>query len=76
MTSPAPIPPTLQRFPIRKVAVLGAGVMGAQIAAWEVSRATFNAVPEPATWQLMMIGAGLIGWTLRRRGKAIADVRA
>ena len=50
--------------------------MGAQIASWEVSRATFNAVPEPATWQMMMIGAGLIGWALRRRGKLIVRMPA
>ena len=26
-----------------------------------------NAVPEPATWAMMLLGFGMIGWTLRRR---------
>lgn len=41
--------------------------MGAQVARWELSRATFNAVPEPSGWLLMIVGVGLVGATLRRR---------
>jgi hypothetical protein len=29
-----------------------------------------NGVPEPASWALMMIGFGAIGWTVRRRRRA------
>ena len=36
--------------------------MGAQVARRELSRATFNAVPEPSSWLLMMVGT-----VLRRR---------
>jgi|GEM_PF-1456237 len=34
------------------------------------------AVPEPATWALMIMGFGLTGATLRRRQRALARVRA
>ena len=30
---------------------------------------TEAAVPEPATWALMLIGFGAVGWQLRRRGR-------
>lgn len=43
--------------------------MGAQVARWELSRATFNAVPEPSGWLLMIVGVGLVGTALRRRGR-------
>lgn len=32
---------------------------------------TFSAVPEPATWLLMIAGVGLVGWQLRRRRQTI-----
>ena len=32
----------------------------------------FGAVPEPASWGLMLAGFGLVGVTLRRRGRAVA----
>jgi hypothetical protein len=34
-----------------------------------------NAVPEPATWAMMLLGFGAIGWQLRRRrtGRALAQ---
>jgi hypothetical protein len=30
-----------------------------------------NAVPEPGTWMMMLVGFGAIGFTMRRRGAAI-----
>ena len=33
---------------------------------------TLNAVPEPATWALMIVGFGLVGTTLRRRAAVAA----
>ncbi|HVF93940.1 MAG TPA: PEPxxWA-CTERM sorting domain-containing protein [Sphingomonas sp.] len=45
--------------------------MGTQIAAWQLSQGTFNAVPEPATWQLMIVGVGLVGAALRRPRRKI-----
>lgn len=32
-------------------------------------RFRLGAVPEPETWALMIVGFGLMGWTLRRRGR-------
>ena len=32
---------------------------------------TFAAVPEPATWLLMIAGVGLVGWQLRRRRQSV-----
>lgn len=32
---------------------------------------TFAAVPEPATWLLMIAGVGLVGWQLRRRRQTV-----
>ncbi len=32
---------------------------------------TFAAVPEPATWLLMIVGVGLVGWQLRRRRQTV-----
>ena len=32
---------------------------------------TFSAVPEPATWLLMIAGVGLVGWQLRRRRQTV-----
>jgi hypothetical protein len=32
---------------------------------------TFTQVPEPATWALMILGVGLIGWQLRRRRQTV-----
>jgi hypothetical protein len=36
-----------------------AGVFGGHV--------SFDAVPEPATWALMLLGFGAVGWQLRRR---------
>lgn len=38
--------------------------------------AVVAAVPEPATWAMMVLGFGLAGFALRRRGQANADGRA
>jgi len=35
-------------------------------------RFRLGAVPEPATWVMMILGFGLIGWSLRRRGSLSA----
>ena len=32
----------------------------------------FNSVPEPATWTMMLVGVGGIGFALRRRASAVA----
>jgi len=36
---------------------------------------TVSAIPEPATWTMLLLGFGAIGWTLRRRQGAV-PVRA
>ncbi|WP_374656097.1 PEPxxWA-CTERM sorting domain-containing protein [Phenylobacterium sp.] len=38
--------------------------------------ANVSAVPEPATWAMMIVGFGLVGATVRRRSLAFATVRA
>lgn len=40
---------------------------GTRIARWELGQTAFNPVPEPATWAMMIAGAGLVGTALRRR---------
>jgi len=35
-------------------------------------RANLGAVPEPASWAMMVVGFGLVGSAIRRRGLAIA----
>lgn len=42
--------------------------------AFETDNFTINAVPEPATWALMMLGFGAIGFGMRRR-HSVARVR-
>jgi hypothetical protein len=36
-----------------------------------VGNLNIASVPEPATWAMMLIGFGAIGWQLRRRGKPV-----
>lgn len=40
---------------------------GQTIGQWALSQGAFNAVPEPASWAMMISGFGLLGTTLRRR---------
>jgi hypothetical protein len=34
---------------------------------YALNQAIFRAVPEPSTWAMMLIGFGLVGFSLRRR---------
>lgn len=43
--------------------------MGQSIGQWALEQDTFNAVPEPATWMMMIAGFGLVGFTMRRRSR-------
>jgi len=45
---------------------------GQAIGQWALNQAAFNAVPEPASWALMIIGFGLTGGALRRRSVRVA----
>ena len=47
-----------------------------QAATLRVSLAPNSAVPEPATWAMMLIGFGAIGVSLRRRRRATAQLAA
>lgn len=38
-------------------------------------KSTAGAVPEPATWAMMILGMGAVGYAMRRRQKATAKVR-
>ncbi|MGK6323465.1 PEPxxWA-CTERM sorting domain-containing protein [Sphingomonas sp. DT-51] len=40
-----------------------------------ISAATPAAVPEPATWAMMILGMGAVGYAMRRRQKVTAKVR-
>ena len=40
--------------------------LGHQVTAFNLSRGLFQAVPEPGTWVTMLLGFGLIGWSMRR----------
>jgi len=48
------------------------GTGGSRWATW-ISSLTLGAVPEPATWTMMLLGLGGIGATLRRRNKLAAQ---
>lgn len=41
--------------------------IGRSVAAWNLRSSTFGAVPEPATWAMMIVGFGAVGGFLRRR---------
>lgn len=38
-----------------------------------VGEVAFGAIPEPATWGMMLAGFGLVGFAMRRRGIAVAS---
>jgi len=40
---------------------------GQTIGQWALNQPAFNAVPEPASWALMIMGFGMTGGALRRR---------
>lgn len=44
--------------------------MGQSVGAWNVRSDVFGAVPEPASWALMILGFGVVGLAKRRRRKA------
>jgi hypothetical protein len=41
--------------------------LGHQVAQFNLAQGLFQAVPEPETWLMMLMGFGLIGWTIRRQ---------
>lgn len=45
---------------------------GGEIGRWTLAQNAFNAVPEPASWALMIVGFCLIGTTLRRARVQVA----
>ena len=45
---------------------------GQSIGKWALGQSAFNAVPEPASWALMITGFGLTGGVLRRRAVRVA----
>ena len=44
--------------------------LGHQVAQFNLAQGLFQSVPEPQSWLMMLIGFGLIGWTIRRQGKS------
>ncbi len=44
--------------------------MGQNVASWTLAQNAFGAVPEPATWALLISGFGIVGMALRRRNSA------
>jgi len=48
--------------------------LGHSVAQYNLARGLFQAVPEPGTWAMMLVGFGLIGWTMRRRSNGIAQL--
>ena len=41
--------------------------LGHQVARFNLAQGLFQAVPEPESWLMMLLGFGLIGWTIRRQ---------
>lgn len=48
------------------------GVDSGNLEGWSLSAITGGAVPEPATWALMILGFGLVGGSMRRRSGVVA----
>jgi membrane-associated phospholipid phosphatase len=44
-------------------------VMGQAVADWTLSSKAFGAVPEPASWAMIILGFGIVGLAARRRGQ-------
>ena len=47
--------------------------LGHQVAQFNLNNGLFQAVPEPGTWAMMLLGFGLMGWSIRRKGRPIAQ---
>jgi hypothetical protein len=45
--------------------------LGHQVARFNLAQGLFQAVPEPQSWLMMLMGFGLIGWTIRRQNSPI-----
>jgi len=48
------------------VSIINTSVTG-QSDAWGIDNVSFNAVPEPATWAMLIAGFSMIGFSARRR---------
>ena len=48
--------------------------LGHQVAQFNLNRGLFQPVPEPSTWAMMMLGFGLIGWSIRRKAPLIPQL--
>jgi hypothetical protein len=46
--------------------------LGYDVAGWTLANKAFTAVPEPATWAMMILGFGVVGATARRRRRIVA----
>lgn len=46
--------------------------LGAQVGAYALAARTFQAVPEPSTWAMMIVGFGAAGAVIRRRRELVA----
>lgn len=45
--------------------------LGRSVGAYTLNQSTFGAVPEPATWAMMIAGFGAVGQAMRRRGRPL-----
>ena len=48
--------------------------LGHQVAQFNLNRGLFQAVPEPGTWSMMLLGFGMIGWSIRRKARVIGQL--
>ncbi|GGE22474.1 hypothetical protein GCM10011529_31320 [Polymorphobacter glacialis] len=47
-------------------------VLGRSVADWTLGQTAFAAVPEPGSWVMLVVGFGLVGGVMRKRGAASA----